>query len=212
MDLDELYKQINEDMPYFSFDGIANVLNENYGILASMKSQDEGKNYYRALAQLVRSLGVKRALDLGSYQGISAYSMAAGGAKVDSYDLTLKYVSGATREKASKIGCNFFECQTEEDILELDFSAYDFIFVDIDHNGKVELEVHKRIQKSGFKGVVLYDDVLLNPMMIDFWYEKIKNPKCLTMWHFSGQGMVYYGGNDGSKEGEKKELWKSEKN
>jgi hypothetical protein len=64
--------------------------------------------------------------------------------------------------------------------------------------------------RSNYKGIVAYDDVVLGEAMMDFW-ASITQPKYITDWHFSGLGMVYYGGNDGSKKEGKSEASESEK-
>jgi hypothetical protein len=77
------------------------------------------------------------------------------------------------------------------DVLKIDFGSLDFIFVDIDHLGEMEIKIHEKILASSYDGVVFYDDVMLSNEMKQFW-ESIALPKVAPNWHFSGLGVVDY--------------------
>lgn len=79
------------------------------------------------------------------------------------------------------------------DCVNLDFNKYDFIFIDIGHDGDVEYQIHQKLLEIKWKGIVFWDDIKLDHRMIDFW-NKITNQKIETDWHGKcGFGIVAYG-------------------
>ncbi len=66
----------------------------------------------------------------------------------------------------------------------------DFIVLDIDpHDGIEETRILEALEKNNYKGIVLLDDINLNPGMKNFW-------KDITEYgHWSGTGIVIFDSN-----------------
>jgi beta-1,4-mannosyl-glycoprotein beta-1,4-N-acetylglucosaminyltransferase len=150
-----------------------------------------GEDYYKGLASLARILGVRRALDLGTNTGASAVALATEVASVDTFDITFDSVLSVEKLFASNIRGHLL--QKPEAALDIDPRPYELVFVDIDHTGMWEREIHRSLTAS-FRGVAAFDDIFLNDGMRRFW-ENIEHPKVVTDWHFSGFGIVDYRGD-----------------
>lgn len=150
--------------------------------------------YYRALAIFQRLYLTSpnksfNILDLGTYRGGSlvALSLTKGINTILSVDIDLSNIQNL--KSLESIG--EIRRVSEDFIATEDYSKYDFIFVDIDHNGDNEKVIHGRLLESNYKGIVFYDDVSLNEEMKKFW-DSIEQEKLITDWHFSGFGLVKY--------------------
>jgi predicted O-methyltransferase YrrM len=131
-------------------------------------------NFYWGLAAYISLFKVKKVLELGTCTGASAAIMARAGAEVDTYDLLDKW-------ELPKID-NLYRHIVPQDYLEfLKFEGYDMIFVDVGHDGKAEQEIHEKLTKE-YKGIVFYDDIIINQDMIYFW-NGIKQDKLPLFWH-----------------------------
>ena len=142
-------------------------------------------NYYWGLAAYVDLYKVRRVLELGSCTGSSAVVMSRAGAAVDTYDVrdlwAVCWPENVTRYIADHP--NY--------IHSLDLSPYDMIFVDIDHWGKEEQQIHTKFTKE-YSGIVFYDDMWLNEEMRYFW-ESIEQEKQGCFWNKTyGFGIVRY--------------------
>lgn len=72
------------------------------------------------------------------------------------------------------------------------------ILIDTDpHDGIQEEEFHRFLLSSAYKGLVIWDDIHLNPAMRAFWDSikgSVKTKVDLTAFgHWSGTGLVIYG-------------------
>ena len=152
--------------------------------------------YYKALAAYCRLKNPASVLEIGTCSGISAVCIGQHASKVFTCDVDDSH-------------CNFdalesrfiaFQKVPPEYIYQINFSDYDFIFIDIDHTGEKEFILHKLL-KAMYNGIVFWDDVSLNEGMSVFW-DSVDCPKILTEWHFSGFGMVEYGQNQISSHNE----------
>lgn len=126
-------------------------------------------------------------IDIGTYRGFSAFAFASNKSnKVHTFDIA-----------------DFVEVEFPDNVsvnlkggLEIPKSlikSADIILLDVDpHDGIKEPEIFKHIVKSGFEGLLILDDVLLNEAMKDF-YDSIDYKKELVFWHHSGTGLVYFG-------------------
>lgn len=198
MDLYELYLTIQGSLEEVSFESGRDWFKRVPHLFDQINKRYSGHSYYRALSSVINSTLPKasRVLDLGTYEGCSAAAMLMGGALVDSIDL-LDSVDPYLGGELTFRGVRFCYLPFPESVLtDVDYSRYSFIFVDIDHSGKFEPLIHKTIRRSGYKGLVFYDDIDLNDAMRRFW-KNIELPKYETDWHFSGFGMVSYGGDYG---------------
>lgn len=143
---------------------------------------------YKYRAALVKVLGPKTALEVGTKTGCGALALAKHAERVLTCDVTLENV----------LDRRIFDGRIEgrqlagpEDCLSLDYPRFDFVFIDIDHQGTMERRIHE-VLRSSYRGVVLFDDVDFNDAMRQFW-QSVENEKAETPWHPPyGAGLVRY--------------------
>jgi predicted O-methyltransferase YrrM len=142
--------------------------------------------YFRCLAAYCKLYEVKHVLEIGTCTGASAVAMAHHATKVSTFDVTSEDVDESLTNK----NIDFYPLQKPTDCLDIDLAPYDLIFIDIDHKGDMELQLHNKLLEE-YKGVAFYDDIYFSPDMQAFW-DAIKNPKSSLPWHFTGFGIVEY--------------------
>jgi hypothetical protein len=163
-------------------------------------------NHYRLLCYISNMLAGQTLIDVGTNRGSSAVCLGSNPmTNVITYDII---------NKVNKV----LPKNVEQRILNLiDFSPHDtdywnnpafqelrsnwktifsapFIMADLDpHDGKKESFIHQWLVANKYRGVVLYDDVSLNPEMKAFW-NSITNDKIdyTHLGHHSGTGVVFY--------------------
>ncbi len=143
--------------------------------------------HYRLLACLAMMVPVnlKPIYDIGTYKGLSALALACAISSrlVISYDI--KYT--VKIDRVDKIEFRIGDFNND-----MDLRLSNLIMFDIDpHDGIQEREFVEEMKYSPFKGLVLFDDIHLNPEMEKFWND-ISLPKYdLThIGHWSGSGLV----------------------
>ena len=119
-------------------------------------------------------------LDMGTYQGISAYMMAVDDCLVvDTIDIDLDSVFD---EEILNTYCRMFLVKKDY-WKEIDYSSYDFIFVDMAHDGVTEIGVHELLCQK-FNGYAFYDDIDLTEGMKMFWMSiPEENKLSIPEWH-----------------------------
>ena len=181
--LKNLYRQIESLIPEIDVQQEADLFVKTENIYDYVLKTP----YYKALAAYCKLKKPASVLEIGTCTGISAVCIGKHAAKVLTVDV-------------SDDKCNFdalesrfiaFQKVEPEYIYGIEFSHYDFIFIDIDHTGEKETVLHNLL-KTSYTGVVFWDDVMLNEGMKSFW-NSVDCPKIVTDWHFSGFGMVEYG-------------------
>jgi hypothetical protein len=83
------------------------------------------------------------------------------------------------------------------DLLETE--PWDIIFIDVDpHDGVQERKMISKLIDMNFNGILLLDDIHLNPEMQSFWdWIPVGRKVDLTSFgHFSGTGAVLFGDSD----------------
>ena len=144
-------------------------------------------NYYWGLAAYIELYNVKYVLEFGTCTGSSAVIMSQAGSAVDTYDLNdIWQLPGCP----DNVTC--FIAEDVRYIHSVSLEPYDMIFVDIDHMGVEERNLHHKFIKEEYKGVVFYDDIWFNTEMREFW-DSIDQEKQSCFWHkTSGFGVVRY--------------------
>lgn len=127
-------------------------------------------------------------IDIGTYHGFSALALSANKTNtVHTFDVA-DYIAIELPENVITYQIGGLE------ILEEVIKSADIILMDVDpHDGIKEPEIFKHIINSGFKGLLILDDILFNEGMKDF-YDSITLKKELVYWHHSGTGLVYCNG------------------
>jgi len=147
--------------------------------------------YYLALMAYCSLFKPNISMDLGHNFGDSAYALSPFSNKVFTYDIS---EVGRNHVNTVKLMDNveFILLPGPEDCLDLLFEEFDLIFVDIDHHGPRETKIHQKIQQSGYKGIVFWDDVRLTNGMKDFWRD-LDIPRVIQEWHGpTGFGVALY--------------------
>ena len=120
--------------------------------------------------------------DIGTYKGSSAVAMSSA-KKVISYNTEDQLEAMPPNNVTFKIG----NCLKDDNILKADI-----ILLDTLHDGKFENAFYQLIRHS-FKGILILDDIHLNPEMRKFWASITEPKEDLTkIGHYSGTGIVYF--------------------
>ena len=134
--------------------------------------------YYKWLASYVKECKPKRLLELGRRWGNSLYAMSfflPDESILDSYDIDSKgYV-------INKPNVNIYTY--DGDYTKIDYSLYDFIFIDINGSGTIEYEIYNLISKCNFNGVVAWDDVGTVYCPDENFWDKITTEKIKLSLH-----------------------------
>jgi len=169
-----------------------------------------GDEHYMFLAALSMQLKNKKIIELGTHNGRSAVSLNYGNLKLNNnntiytYDI-VNYLAPNIFYNTNIIYKieNLFEPNNLEINKEHILSS-DLIFIDVDpHEGVIEYEMYLWLEKNNYKGLILYDDILLEEghmgvysgnSMKKFW-NKISDKYKLdlsSVGHYSGTGIVCF--------------------
>jgi len=175
------FEVLNQDLSFFhtelkDFPYLINR-NEHYGLLKYLSWLKDN--------QII--------LDLGTSRGHSALALSQNfNNKVITYDLIKEsnLLDGIRNIQRKILDCN-------QESLE-NIGCADIILLDVDpHEGGQEITFYNRLKLSEFKGILICDDIHLNPAMDNFWNQIIEEKYDLTeIGHWSGTGLVNF-----SKEG-----------
>lgn len=179
-------------------------LNKYVKFIEKQQSQQEvsfflgepGKEHYKLLSYLSTLFNNEILIDLGTYRGLSALAMSYNQKnKVFTFDIEKCTINNQNELKPDNSYNTIFMI---DNILENPERYYElirksrFICLDVDpHDGIKEPEFMKIILDSGFKGLILCDDIKLNKSMNDWW-----NSITLTKYdvskyaHWSGTGII----------------------
>lgn len=143
--------------------------------------------HYQHLMDWCRRYRPYHVLEFGTQTGASAVCMAQGAQRVTTADVNIGEVTD--RRPANM---DVVKLAAPEDCLAFEFSSYDLVFVDIDHSGKLERELHETFQRS-YRGFVMWDDISIDQRMKEFWRE-VRVTKFEPDWHPGcGFGITFYG-------------------
>lgn len=153
---------------------------------------DAGIEHYRLLAYLSTVIPSTNLIDIGTYLGFSAVALSYNNSKqVYTYDIYDWLPDSPTKtvRNVSNVTVKIMNCLNDLDII----LNTDLILLDIDHNGSNELEILNVLRKNNYKGLLLLDDIGLNPEMIELW-ENIPEKKIdiSDVGHFSKTGLVIF--------------------
>lgn len=154
---------------------------EHYQLLAHLASQcDDGETIY----------------DIGTFVGYSALSLAHNpNVNVVTYDLIDHFkTSGLSARNYPNITFKIADCTTPSEAEAIAKSP--LVFLDVDpHDGIQEPHIFKSLEETGFKGILVLDDIHLNEGMRNFWNwipEKYKKYDISKYGHHSGTGLVVF--------------------
>lgn len=148
--------------------------------------KNAGSEHYKLLAFFSTLFNDCQLFDIGTHIGGSSIAMSYNPKNiVVSYDIVnCRELRNPPKNIMYEVG----DFRLDSDVLNSPF-----IFIDADHNGKDEWEFHNFFLSKRYKGVILWDDIHLNPDMRYFW-SLVKNEKYdLTgLGHETGTGMIFY--------------------
>lgn len=156
-----------------------------------------GKEHYPLLAYISRNLPEgSRVLDFGTYLGASALALATNPAvDVTTYDI-VHCIDQATRYKSLTFADRPNVVFKISDVLQLPSVPLDtrVIMLDIDpHNGIKEAQAVEMLSRTGYRGLLICDDINLNDGMKSFWNACLMDKKKIdatSVGHWSGTGVV----------------------
>jgi hypothetical protein len=182
------------------FDKIKNEDLDNLDLLplADMIKSDEYKRYflsssgmehYRLLSFISQTNNNIQILDIGTLKGCSALAFSINKSNnVISIDIASQVDLYGVPENVKFIIDNILSEKYVDTILN---SKY--ILLDTFHDGTFEKEFHQHLIDIKYYGVVIFDDIKLNPQMIEFWNSISNNKLELTsIGHVTGTGVVFY--------------------
>ena len=204
-------KLIYDDVNAVNLDKIAKYAG-SFANHAEFFGQDAGREHYKLLGWLSMR-GLKSFLgsstpggtpetpetfvDMGTLFGYSALALALNPIhKVVTYDIA-DCTSGVPPDRTYRAVPNIEfrqrDATTPEEIVWIAKNA-SIVLLDIDpHDGTSEARALAELQRAGFKGLLVCDDIHLNSGMQKFWAD-IALPKwdITHMGHWSGTGLVCY--------------------
>lgn len=155
---------------------------------------NEPHEHHRWLAAYVRTFRPKRILELGRRSGNSTYALAYyldPRSTLDSYDI----VDCGNVVDRPNVNLRVYD----GDVTSLDYSAYDFVFVDINTDGELEDQVLRSMLRDGYEGLALWDDIHAAhyPGLRRWWQElppEIIRLDITATNHASGTGLTWLDG------------------
>ena len=148
--------------------------------------QGAGSEHYKLLMYISTLYNNQILFDVGTYKCMSAMSLSySKNNKIKSYDIE-QYL-----EKNPIIdNVTYFLGDSTED---QDLKNTPFIFLDVFHDGVYENKFYNHLKTINWKGILLLDDIHLNPDMKNFW-SNINEEKCdiSNIGHWSGTGIVNF--------------------
>lgn len=178
IDIEELKNCLDFDISYA----------KNYTTVESdYKQMTDEREHYRLMAYMSYKYNNETLYDIGSYRGLSAIAIAANpNNKVISYDIVdyLRVV------KMDNIEYKIGDCYKDPGLLKSPL-----ILLDVDpHEGSFEKNFVTYLLENSYKGIVVFDDINLNPPMRDFWswFSGVEKHDITKYGHHSGTGLAVF--------------------
>ena len=174
------------------------------GIHSTIFFEKSGTEHYRLLSYLSKHLPkASTIVDIGTFYGASALAFSM---NTDVHIITYDIVDNITPDNRIRnehvdtiydienIQSRIKDCTEDISVL----SSARIIFLDVNpHDGIKELDLLNKIRQSGFRGILLVDDIHLNKEMNAFWNSIPERKKDVTKYgHWSGTGIVYFSEED----------------
>ena len=135
--------------------------------------------------------------DIGTYLGFSSLALSFNqNTKVVTYDICdcfhAKKEGQLSAKDISNITFKIGDCTELDEITEI--AKAQLVVLDVDpHDGIQEKEIYTALKDAGFKGILVCDDINLNPPMKEFWdWVDLKKYDISKYGHWSGTGIVVF--------------------
>jgi hypothetical protein len=152
-----------------------------------------GRQHYKLLANIARQFPEGSVFtDLGTHLGYSALALSTVPSnKVITYDIC-DCIGAASPSPKTKpnIVFNVKNCLDDMDTV----AESQLIYLDVDpHDGIQEVAIFEELEKRGYKGVVILDDIHFNSAMEQFWQGITQSKWDIShVGHYSGTGIVSF--------------------
>ena len=154
---------------------------------------NQPREHHQWLAAYVEMCRPMRILELGRRSGNSTYALAFyqdHHAVLDSYDI----VDCGNVLDRPNVNIRVYD----GDVTRLDYSTYDFVFVDINTDGELEDLVLRSMQRDRYRGLSLWDDIHADhyPGLRRWWRQletrsELRQLDISATNHFSGTGLLW---------------------
>lgn len=155
--------------------------------------EKSGAEHYRLLSKLSTLLDDDLIFDIGTHFGGSCLALAYNQENmIVTYDLE-EYPEAVEVKEKYKNGNLTFKIGNVLESPQLLQSS--LIFIDIDHLGSYEKNIVDYLTKNNYIGITIWDDILLNEHMRDFWYNYAKELEHIDLTHlghWSGTGVIIF--------------------
>ena len=150
---------------------------------------EPGAEHYKLLAYLSTRYHSTTIIDLGTDKGCSALALSYNQSnRVISYDIEDR--------KVCPINLPNIEFRVKDALGENreELLSAPLILLDTAHDGIFEQRVYNALVEDGYQGLLLLDDIYLNPIMQRFWSEiSVEKLDATAVGHWSGTGLVQFG-------------------
>ncbi len=159
-----------------------------------------GKECYRLLIYLTQFFNNNTLIDLGTSNGASALALSTNNSNlIFSFDIRdrtqIILTQGDSNPAPYSNRIDFITTYDFTRYLDL-ILASPLIYLDIAHDGIWERKLFNLLTKHKYKGIMICDDINDFPELKKFWDEiEIKKYNITKYGHFSGTGLVDFGGN-----------------
>jgi len=153
--------------------------------------KESGSEHYRLLLFISTLLNQQIIFDVGTNYALSAISLSRNPQnRVVSYDIIDKFDKKFKEDKLNFDNLELIVGDCRED-KRLDECS--FIFFDAEHDGIFENQFYNHLVSINWKGLLLLDDIHLNPPMSSFWNSITQIKYDITnKGHWSGTGIVHF--------------------
>jgi predicted O-methyltransferase YrrM len=181
-------KIIKQDIKNISLDYFGEV---TFPCVDCEKHILEPKEHFRFLTYISYLYNNILILEFGTCHGFSCLSLSQNLSNtIFTYDVTFHDINYII-EKNSNVIFKQMNALYENNVI---LSKAKIIFLDIDpHDGSQEIQFYNKLLTSNFSGILICDDIILNPGMVNFWNSIKKEKYDLTdVGHWSGTGLVNF--------------------
>lgn len=158
----------------------------NSGRSAEFMNAEPSKEHYKLLAWFSSQFNNIKISEVGTLDGCGTLALSYNPKnKVTTYDVRF-YDDRATFPK--NVTCKLVDDTYLDEVVKSKV-----IFYDTMHDGVLEREFIVDLEKRGYKGIVIFDDIYLYDCMKSFWDDvKQRKEDWTDLGHWSGTGVVFF--------------------
>lgn len=179
LDINHINKNFDKNSNFFS--SIPIIANNRYFL------GDAGREHYRLLSFVSSLFNNISIFDIGTHSGWSSFALSSNQSnKIVSYDIDNSMLNKEDFVHIKNIEFNLGLAHLDNRLL-----SSDIILLDVAHDGIYEKTVLDFLVEKNYKGLLLIDDIHLNPEMLEFWNSiEMEKIDISSFGHISGTGLV----------------------